>query len=277
MQRGQYFSAAAYEQVLEASLAGVESRVRNADNKPVVVVVVLDPFNGAALLGALRLQQKAQAASGCDAMDVRVLAFPSDSPESKRLQDQMHGEVKAAWYNHTLKINGFPRMEVVPFAEAACKLPAFQICELTSTGRLTVPTHAFKDFLADDAFRGPAEDLLSAFLTRMQALGSKFVRMPSGQPAKVKINLPVREVITPVAFPAAPTKDELLSQQKLVDTHTKDAKIRVVICQDGRAYGLAVETHEVTQGSLFLGCGACGEVGVWGLGFCLMSLEWEFC
>ena len=258
--------APAYEQLLEVAVAGVESRCVNSDNKPVVVVVVLDPFNGAALLGALRLQQKAQAATGGDAMDLRVLAFPSDPQESKRLQDQVHGEVKAAWYNQTLKINGFPRMEVLPFPEVAAKLPTFQICELTSTGHLTVPTQAFKDLLAADAFRGPAEDLLSAFQARMQAPGSKFLKVPSAKPAKKVVNLPAREVIAAVAFPAALTKDELLSQAKIVDTHTKDAKIRVMVLQDGSAYGLVVATHEVTQGSLFLGCGSCGEAGVRGLG-----------
>jgi hypothetical protein len=259
VQRGQIWPPECYASIWRAALSGMKSPLLGSNGRPVVVAAILDPGNGNSMKGALLYNS----AGGAEA-DLRVVAFPGDATpgsatEQERLTALVEEEVRQAWYQRRLPIQGFPRVDASPYAGSTPPPPVLEVLEVSlASGQLTLPLGKIGKFLEEDSTRPSAEALAARLRDQYLSSGSQtLVRL--NQPSKGPLATPCREPAPARRFGSeTPTKEQML-KECMLKCATRDARMQVVVMPDGRGFGIALAAHEVKQGSLFVGCGSVGE------------------
>ena len=242
---------------------------RSKDEGPLLVAVILDPFNGSAMQAALTCQQELKHPSGSSTRetpcDVRAMCFAGDSTEEEALRGLMTESVSTAWFHNNLRIDGHKRrvsnVATTSTIEATFATPSFQCAALDREGRFVVPALALQEFLDHPSTEAEARSMVQRLTTRCLAADSPKLKLaPEPQvAAEIAANLPARAPVHNVTFPAPPTLEALLQMSVRADVPSKDGKVRVIVLADGRAFAVVNSPVSVAQGAFFLGCGSVGD------------------
>jgi hypothetical protein len=167
LQRHQYFPPETYMAIIQAAAKGVHGP-KNKDGLPLLAVVVLDPFNGACMQGALELQKQSKNPQGSQGgrIDVRAICCPNDETEESRLVGELEELVGAAWYNNHLIVEGHKLRSSAKSSvdiDMVKTAPVFDIACLDATGHLTVPERVLQPFLTEESIRVQVEAFLARF------------------------------------------------------------------------------------------------------------------
>lgn len=262
--RSQTTSEDTYKRIVEEALADLPATgSKNKLGLPVVVVVLLDPYDSKASMALLKMQMATKGRShGPEPhfpVDLYVLALPSTTVTKQVTLHAVSTHVYQQWFNKMYTIEGHARPTPQTWSgDYPSNPPDMEVASTTSDGFFSVPNASVKQFLEAEGTCMEAHRYLAALEAQKPTL--KWTREERG-----RLSAPpsLRE-----AEPAPTTEptsggitsvDDLTAAGLLADVPSTNGALRILVTRDFKFYVHVVTATSVTQGDRLCQMGSGGR------------------
>jgi hypothetical protein len=232
--------------------------------RPVVVVVIIDPFDSKASTGLLHMQMKVQgrtqAAEPHVQTDLRAMIMPSTTVARQVILHAIKETVCREWFHKKYSIEGHVRPVTQTWAESFPDPPDMEVATVTSEGYFAVPTTVVKPFLEAEITCMEVHTYIGTLNATVQQPNMKWSRHERGA-MTAPPSLQVAEA-APSNTPAAggiTTLEELTRAGTLADVPSSNAKYHVLVTRDHKFYVHVLADVTVTQGDRLFQMGSGGR------------------